>query len=39
MILKAKDKKDWKKAGNLLKLIMLFGVSYALIYGLGYYYL
>ena len=37
-IVKAKDKKEWKKTGNLLKLIMLFGVAYAFINWLGYYY-
>jgi 4-hydroxybenzoate polyprenyltransferase len=37
-IFKAKEQQDWKKAGNLLKLIMLFGVSYAFINWLGYHY-
>lgn len=37
-IIKANEKKDWKKAGNLLKLIMLFGVAYAFINWLGYYF-
>ncbi|MCF6366814.1 MAG: geranylgeranylglycerol-phosphate geranylgeranyltransferase [Bacteroidales bacterium] len=30
-IVKAKEKKDWKYAGNLSKLIMLFGVLYAVV--------
>ena len=37
-IIKANEKKDWKKAGNLLKLIMLFGFAYAFINWLGYYF-
>ena len=37
-IYKAKEKKDWKSAGNLSKLIMLFGVLYALVVWYNFYY-
>ena len=37
-IYKAQEKKDWKSAGNLSKLIMLFGVLYALVVWYNFYY-
>ncbi|MCD4794635.1 MAG: geranylgeranylglycerol-phosphate geranylgeranyltransferase [Bacteroidales bacterium] len=37
-IYKAKEKNDWKSAGNLSKLIMLFGVLYALVVWYNFYY-
>jgi 4-hydroxybenzoate polyprenyltransferase len=37
-IIKSNTKSDWKKAGNLLKIIMLFGVSYSFINWYNYYY-
>lgn len=37
-IYKAKEKKAWKSAGNLSKLIMLFGVLYALVVWYNFYY-
>jgi 4-hydroxybenzoate polyprenyltransferase len=38
IIINAKEKKDWKRAGDILKLVMLAGVLYAGINWLGYYY-
>ena len=37
-IYKAKEKKDWKSTGNLSKLIMLFGILYALVVWYSFYY-
>ncbi len=37
-IYKAQEKKDWKSAGNLSKLIMLLGVLYALVVWYNFYY-
>ena len=37
-IYKAKEKNDWESAGNLSKLIMLFGILYALVIWYNFYY-